>query len=122
MADIELTNDAKALLSKIYEIYKTRRERGLSIDDAKRFQVGKLREIAGELGWCLDDTCTVLRELRDAGLVTIGAVYTFRLNLSGIRYMESKERQSRNKMKNWIGKIAKGIVSAINFLFPYIHP
>lgn len=122
MADIELTNDAKTLLSKIYEIYKMRRERGLSIDVAKQFQIGKLREIAEELGWRLDDTCTVLRELRDAGLVTIGAVYAFRLNLLGIRYMESIEIQSKNKIKSWIGKIAKGIVSAIKFLFPYIHP
>lgn len=122
MLDVELTNDAKELLSKIYEIYQVRRERGMSIDEAKRFQIGKLREIAEELEWRLDDACTVLRELRDAGLVTIGSAYAFQLNLLGIRYMESKKVQSRNKIRAWIGKIAKEIVSVVKFLFPYIRP
>lgn len=122
MLDVELTNDAKELLSKIYEIYQVRRERGMSIDEAKRFQIGKLHEIAEELEWRLDDACTVLRELRDAGLVTIGSAYAFQLNLLGIRYMESKKAQSRNKIRAWIGKIAKEIVSVVKFLFPYIRP
>lgn len=93
MSDIEITKEAKALLSALYKEYKRRRKAGISKEQARCFGDSDTIQTNIVDKWSINDIDEACRELHSAGILNCffidDTVGELELTTLGIAYAES---------------------------------
>lgn len=105
----ELTKDADKMLCEIYETYLRRRSDGMPKAAAADFSdESKLPEIH-KADWLSQDGKMALRELKQAGFVSMFIYGGFSLEVSAIVYMENRFKNGLSDVLDFLGKIRSAI-------------
>ncbi|MDT2660664.1 hypothetical protein P7E02_12345 [Enterococcus hulanensis] len=111
-----LTNDAKFLLSKMYEKYIEKRKKGYIKKDAKSF--GNLEKVHSEImsEWPIEDVLSTLLELRANEFIigTPASTTMFHIQITNIA-IAMLEKTFKDKVEDVLDFAAK-IKSAIPFI------
>lgn len=101
----ELTKDADKMLCEIYATYLSRRDDGMPKSAAADFSdESKLPEVH-KADWLSQDGKAALRELKQAGFVSMFIYGGFSLEASAIVYMENRFKNGLSEVLDFVGKI-----------------
>lgn len=106
---VELTKDADRLICLIYKEFLSRRESGISkgiakdFGDPERWPASFLQEMQRE------DISDTLPELKKVGIIKLYINSGFRLEDSGIIYMEQRFPKGVAQVLDWLGKVKSAI-------------
>ncbi len=106
---VNLTKDADKLICLIYKEFLKRRENGLAKRQAKDFGDPKDWPRSFSEEFSIDDISDTLSELKRTGFIRLYINDGFRLEDTGVIYMEQRFPNGVSQVLEWLGKMKSAI-------------